>query len=348
MKLLIITQVVDKNHAILGFFHRWIEEFSDHYEKVSVICLEEGVHDLPDNVEVYSLGKDARKSKIGYLLNFYKYIWSLRKGYDDVFVHMNQIYVLLGSFLWRLLGKRVGLWYAHGAVSMSLKVAVHFVDKVFTSTDQGLTVVTNKKTIVGQGIDLEVFYPREGSENHVLNLVTVGRVSESKNIDTLLRSCEILLNQGVNFTFKVVGPEDARYLEKMKELVNELNINNHVEWVGSVSQENLPDILNTADVFIHDGSTNSLDKALLEAVLCNCVVISSNPAYKALYPNRESKLLFEPKDYQALSELIIGVGTLSQSKRKIIMQPVLDYISSNYSINNLISGIISHYKKLNR
>ena len=28
MKLLIITQAIDINNPVLGFFHRWIEEFS--------------------------------------------------------------------------------------------------------------------------------------------------------------------------------------------------------------------------------------------------------------------------------------------------------------------------------
>ena len=75
MKLLILTQKVDKNDTTLGFFHRWIEEFSKNYEKIIVICLYKGEYNLPQNVEVYSLGKERGVSKIGYVLNFYKYIY---------------------------------------------------------------------------------------------------------------------------------------------------------------------------------------------------------------------------------------------------------------------------------
>ena len=46
MKLLIMTQAVDQNDPVLGFFHRWIEEFSRHCERVHVICLKEGEHSL--------------------------------------------------------------------------------------------------------------------------------------------------------------------------------------------------------------------------------------------------------------------------------------------------------------
>lgn len=58
MKLLIITQTVNTEDPVLGFFVRWIEEFAKHAETVEVICLKEGSHAfLPSNVRVYSLGK---------------------------------------------------------------------------------------------------------------------------------------------------------------------------------------------------------------------------------------------------------------------------------------------------
>ena len=59
MRLLIVTQVVDQNDSVLGFFHRWIEEFAKNCEKVHVICLKESVHNLPENVAVHSLGKES-------------------------------------------------------------------------------------------------------------------------------------------------------------------------------------------------------------------------------------------------------------------------------------------------
>ena len=102
MKLLILTQKVNKDDPILGFFVRWVEEFAVHCESVVVICLEKGNYDLPSNVNVLSLGKEEGKSHFVYLLRFYTYIWSNRKEYDSVFVHMNQEYILLAGLFWRM------------------------------------------------------------------------------------------------------------------------------------------------------------------------------------------------------------------------------------------------------
>ena len=86
MRLLVITQKVDRNDPVLGFFHRWIEEFAKHCEKVTVICLEMREHRLPINVRVLSLGKEQNKSKLKYIFRFYRYIWQERNNYD---VHRN-------------------------------------------------------------------------------------------------------------------------------------------------------------------------------------------------------------------------------------------------------------------
>ncbi len=84
VKLLIITQKVDQNDDILGFFHQWVREFAENCEKVTVICLQKGEYDLPDNVKVLSLGKEqpsAVSAKDSPLCPQRSVLCSLRAGY---------------------------------------------------------------------------------------------------------------------------------------------------------------------------------------------------------------------------------------------------------------------------
>src|SRR6478609_2539072 len=101
MKLLITTQALDSQDSNLGFFHRWVEEFAAHCEKVTVICLREGEHVLPNNVTVLSLGKEAGTSRLTRAVRFLTYIHRYRGEYDAVFVHMNPEYIVLGGYFWR-------------------------------------------------------------------------------------------------------------------------------------------------------------------------------------------------------------------------------------------------------
>ena len=113
MKLLILTQKVDRTDSVLGFFHTWLVEFSKRAELVTVIALEVGEYQLPQNVTVTSLGKELGVSKVVYLWRLFSTVIGQQKKYDAVFVHMNPIYVVLCGWFWKLTGKKIALWYTH-------------------------------------------------------------------------------------------------------------------------------------------------------------------------------------------------------------------------------------------
>ena len=101
MKLLFITQVVDKEDAVLGFVHGWLIELACIFDHIHVICLEKGSVELPANITLHSLGKEEGVSRLEYLKRFYSLVFKLRPEYDGVFVHMNSEYVILAGPLWR-------------------------------------------------------------------------------------------------------------------------------------------------------------------------------------------------------------------------------------------------------
>ncbi len=70
MKLLIITQTVNKNDSNLGFFCSWIREFGQHMENVDVICNSRGEFDLPSNVRIFSMGKERGFGRLRRYINF--------------------------------------------------------------------------------------------------------------------------------------------------------------------------------------------------------------------------------------------------------------------------------------
>jgi glycosyltransferase involved in cell wall biosynthesis len=347
MKLLIMTQVLDREHPVLGFFHRWVEEFAQRCDSIEVICLELGTHHLPSNVTVHSLGKEAGKGRLTYLLRFYTLLWSRRHYYDTVFVHMNHIYIILGALPWRLLRKRIGLWYAHGALPRMLHVATLLTHVVFTSTKEGFRIDTKKRVIVGQGIDTVQFVPGPPVANTTPALVTVGRISPSKNISTLLEACARLQQQGIAYHFTIVGsaltPQEKRYEARMRARVKTLGLDEWVTWLGPVANHNLPGVLQASDIFIHDGATNSLDKSLLEAALCGCVVVSSNPAYKSVTGALAPEYLFTVNDANGLVTIIKEVlrNPETESRKK-----VENFVREQFSIEHLTSGILSQYRTL--
>lgn len=191
MRILITTQILDRTDPGLGFFHRWVEVFASECEAVHVLCLKKGEYALPENVTVTSLGKEAGVGRFMRLARLYRTLWETRHKYDAVFVHMNPEYIVVGGLMWRLMGKRIALWYAHRTVDLKLRIAACFTHIVFTGSIESFRIDTPKRIVVGQGVDTSIFIPR--SEPHHIQdptLVVVGRISPIKNLELAIDTIE--------------------------------------------------------------------------------------------------------------------------------------------------------------
>ncbi len=270
MKLLIVTQVVDTNDSVLGFFARWIEEFAKHTERIEVICLKEGVHNLPTNVQVHSLDKEKGVSRVAYIFNFYRYIWRLRRDYDAVFVHMNPEYIILGGPLWRLWGKRIALWYTHKSVNIKLRLATLLTHTIFTASKESFRLYTKKLHVMGHGIDTDFFSPDVSvmRGNHVLS---VGRLMPSKRHDLVIRAAALADKE-----LRVIGEGMER--KDLELLANSLHA--PVHFLGGVTQSELRDEYRKASFFVHTSETGSLDKVVLEALATGVPVITTSDAFR--------------------------------------------------------------------
>ena len=269
MKLLICTQAVDVNDSDLGFFMRWIEEFAKHCDKVAVICLREGKHELPENVKVIALGTRGKRQRAASLISL---AWKLRKEYDSVFVHMNPEYIVVAGILWRLMNKRVALWYTHKSVNLKLRIAVLFSHTVFTASRESFRLKSTKVLVMGHGIDTDFFSP-DPSIVRGYWMLSVGRLMRSKRHDMAIRTA---VQENKELRIAGEGPEQ----KNLEILVSELDA--RVQFLGALTQLQLRDEYRRAGYLMHTSETGSLDKVVLEALACGLPVHTNDPALKML------------------------------------------------------------------
>ncbi len=335
MKLLICTQAIDKNHPILGFFHRWVEEFAKHCEVVHVICLQEGEHSLPANVHVHSLGKESGQSRLKYLWRFYRLIWKLRHEYDSVFVHMNQIYVILGAPLWRAFDKRIGLWYMHGSVPLTLRLAEKMTNVVFTGSPESFKLISKKVLVTGHGIDTKHFSLRSVQKD--IDIITVGRLSPSKNLIESINVLSKLQQEGQYCSLIIIGKalnvDDVVYQQKLEAEITAQNLQSSVHFIGPVSQQDLPEYLSRAKVFLHTAQNGSLDKAILEAMAVGLPVVSSAPGSASLSLGEAYA-----RTAEELGEQIKKVLESNSYHRP----DYVNYVVEQHGLNALIPKIVSN------
>lgn len=341
MRLLIITQKLDKEDENLGAFYYWFELFAKRVDELFIIAGGVGEVNLPTNATVLSMGKEKGKWK---LHRIFKFLVSFAKYYrksDVVLFHQIPEFVLAAYPIMLFRRKKTVLWYAHGSVTTRLRLAEKMVDYVFTSSAEGFRLPSKKVIYVGQAINTDIFKPQQDEiemADDVINLVSVGRISQVKDYEILIRACKILKDTWQNqWTLSIVGgpllQKDKEYLESLKSLTKDSSLSSYINFLGSHKYSEIPKLLREHDIFINVSKTGSLDKAVFEAMACGLTVITSNEAYRPILP---SKYFLEHSSPEFLAERI---KSLAQEPRPNMV--LRNIVVDNHSLDKTIGRILS-------
>jgi len=346
MKLLVITQKVDVNDDNLGFFHHWLEKLAHKTDTLRVICLSLGEYHLPQNVEVYSLGKERGFSKIRQLFRLQKFLWKNLHDTDGVCVHMCPIYAVLSWPLVKIFRKKMILWYMHKSVNLKLRLAEKCVDKILTASKESCRLKNRKKIeIVGHGIDTDLFIPKLSAKDNIFKILCVGRISKIKDQETLIKAVDILINEknfreiSIRFIGSPLDHDEKLYDEYLKRIVKEKKLGGYVQFLGSVTYGGLPQYYQSADLAVNLSQTGSLDKVTLEAIASGCLVLTCNEAFR---PILSGKYLFGAGDYKSLAQKIIELKNVPQAG------DLREHVVKNHNLDDLMEKLAKMYENSKR
>ncbi len=337
MRLLIVTQVVDENDLYLSFFTGWLRAFSNTFESIEVICLQEGHHDLPPNVRVHSLGKEKGVGRIQYVINFYRYIWSLRREYDAVFVHMNQEYVLLGGLLFLLMGKPVYLWRNHYAGSMLTHIAALLCRKVFYTSKSSFTARFSRAVRMPVGVDIERF-SQPSTTRVPRSVLFFARFAPSKRPDVFVKALSLLKQRGVAFTASIVGsalPRDQEFQQRVKIQAKDHGLDPVLTFAPGVPNVHAPAVYAAHDIFVDLGSSGMYNKMIFEAAATGSLVLAAS---KDFQEEIGTEFGFHEDDANELAGRIEQVLSMSEAEQGEVRTRLREYTERN-SLNTLSEKI---------
>lgn len=348
MNLLIITQKVDDQDDLLGFFVEWIREFANHFEKIYVITLAKGNYTLPNNVTIASLGKEKKRSKFVQAFLFFWHSFKFTPKVDGVFAHMSPIFAIAAWPLAVIFRKKILLWYLHRSVTLRLRVAEKLSYKVVTAVAESLKFKSNKIVEVGHGINLDKFIKNRQwakKENEPWRILSVGRISPIKNYETLIDAGKLLRGRGVSFVIKIIGrpvmPGDSEYMKQLKLRVKDAGLEKLVNFSGFVPYSEIQNYYFESDIVVNLTPTGGIDKTILEAMAAGSITLASNAVFNADFGTYAQSLLFyygNPKDLADKIEKIISLP--SQEKEKISLF-LRENVSRQHKLSKAIGSITS-------
>jgi len=157
---------------------------------------------------------------------------------------------------------------------------------------------------VSCGINLQRFYPQPNVDRAAILarfgldpkrkiFLFVGRVDYEKRLDVLLRALSHLNRDDIQLA--IAGHGQAQ--EHLQNLAKELNLGERAHFSGFIPADDLPLLLNSADIFCMPSEAELLSIASLEAMACGQPVLLANAvALPELATDGINGYLFRPGD----------------------------------------------------
>ncbi|MFC1550424.1 glycosyltransferase family 4 protein [Candidatus Neomarinimicrobiota bacterium] len=137
------------------------------------------------------------------------------------------------------------------------------------------------------------------------NIITIGRVCKEKGFDIALKAFAIVQKTfpAAKLTIAGDGPE----LTNLRNLTNELGINNQVNFLGWVEPDQVPELLNTASIVLMPSRWKEPFGlvALQASQMAKPVVATSVGGIPEIIEHEKTGLLVENEDYSQMAEGII-------------------------------------------
>jgi glycosyltransferase involved in cell wall biosynthesis len=338
-RLLIFTQAVDRDDTVLGFFHRWLEEFAKQFEHIEVVCLKEGKHALPVNVRVHSLGKESGPSRLKYIFNFYHYIFSFR--YDAVFVHMNEEYVMLGGLWWRVSGKKTVLWRNYKTGSWMTPIAARLANKVCYTSPDSFTARYAKAVKMPVGIDTKFFAPAAAPPTPD-SVLFLGRLDLVKKVEEFVKALGRVRQP---FGATLCGsptPGNEAYAARVEAVARTIK---SLTLRPAVTNDAARELYQRHAVYVNLTPSGSFDKTILEAMACGAVVVCANTALRDVLPK---ELVVEPT-VEGTARGLEAALAMSATQRAALAEKCRAHVEREHSLALLaqkLAGIFGAGKKI--
>jgi len=138
----------------------------------------------------------------------------------------------------------------------------------------------------------------------------VGRLEEKKNTPNLIKAFSILKkNTNSNLLLVLAGSPGFGY-EKIRNIIKDNQLENSVKELGWIPNEDLPCLMNGAEIFVFPSAYEGFGIPIIEAMACGTPVITSNfGAMKEVAA--EAALLVDSHDPYAISN---GIKKLLDDK----------------------------------
>lgn len=275
---------------------RWVTALSKHNIDILLFSLGDNCIEYYKNfpnVHVITAHKQLNNgllSKLSYFLSISILNNAIKKFKPDIIhSHYASSYGLLGALSKHKCPYIISVWGSDIYIfpkntpfgSSILKYNLNKANYIL-STSNVMAVETKKYTqkeieITPFGVDIELFKPDDKSRKEESFVVgNVKTLAPIYGIDILIKSFKIVVDRNPNHNIRLEIYGDGPCRKEYENLAQNLSIKDLVTFHGFIDNSLLPEVYNSFDVAVSLSHSESFGVVAVEAMACECPVITSD------------------------------------------------------------------------
>jgi glycosyltransferase involved in cell wall biosynthesis len=241
------------------------------------------------------------------------------------------------------------LWYF-------TKISLKRADRIYAVSQDMAEKITynfgnpaNDVEIVPFGVDTKLFQPTTKDEWRLTDRTVVlsnRNFLDVYNIETLINAIPLIIekNKKIHFVIKGSGPLE-RFL---KELADELDVNEYVTFVGWTEYHDMPKYLHNCDIYVSTAISDGTPVSVLEAMACGkaCIVTDVGGVGEWIEDD-VSGCLIPPQQPHILAKKILEL-VRDPDKREVLGKEAYRVVTERGDWHNIMEWVKDDYKTLVR
>jgi len=197
----------------------------------------------------------------------------------------------------------------------------------------------DKIYVIYNGIDLDKPRNLGAKEKKDKVIFSAGRLAPWKGFDVLVE----LMNDLPDWQLIIIG--DGPEKDKLKKIIDQLNLGARVELIGSMPRERLLKYLNKAKVFVLNTSFESFSFQIVEAMNAGVPVVTTNIGnLPEIIDNGREGILVEPNNKKQIIEAVKKIEGDDYFRKTIINNAQKK--AQRFSLDNMLDNLEKLLKSL--
>ena len=218
--------------------------------------------------------------------------------------------------------------------------------KTYKLSDKDITVINNGIAPHNQEFITADWHQELGIETNRPIVSMIANITDRKDHETLLKAWAIVIlackQKNLELPFLILAGRKAETYDKLRLLAFDLNLSNHIAFVGEVNS--VQDLIAQSYFCVFSSNLEGCPNGVLECMEQGKVVVGTNISglRQAMGKNYAAMCLSEPNNPNSLAEKILGIINNNELRIEIGLyneRQILEEFSVEQMVNNYLDLI---------